>query len=302
MISHFRKWIALPLALLLTLSLPSCDSLSYREAVNLYNAQKYDQAAELFSQLGAYEDSAALFQRSRYYEAVLLMEQGDYSAALPRFIKLDDYEDSAQRLLECRYQVAIAAFEQGDYDQAEGDFLEFSDYRQSPEYLRQISWQKFYDHVLATGGISIQQEDRTVQVLADAGKLTLTALWEKDLGYVFRDSLTVTLTRDSFDGEFTADSSFAMDFNGTQIGSVQTAAGSFSIAGCSADTVLNADAFSMTVTDNQGKVTTSTDPSDGTMFEALQENHTAMMTVFSQLLTDSGLGITPADMGFENLA
>lgn len=305
MISHFRKLIALPLALLLTMSLPSCDSLSYREAVNLYNAQKYAEAAELFSQLGDYEDSAALFKRSRYWEAVKLMDLGDYSAALPRFIKLDDYEDSAQRLQECRYQLAVTAFENGEYDHAEKEFLDFSDYRQSPEYLRQINWQKFYDYVLAAGTVTAQQEDRTVRILADAAepeKISFTAVWEKEMGYTFRDELTISVTRDSFEALFTANSSFTMDFKGKDIGSVQTAEGRFSITACTADMELTAEAFTMTVTDNQGKITNSQDPADGTMFPEMQENYTAIMAVLPQVLADSGLGIAPADIGFENLA
>ena len=311
MISHFRKFIALLLILLLTLSLSGCDSLTYREAINLYNDQEYDQAAELFSQLGEYEDSKALFQRSRYYEAVKLMEQGDYSAAQPRFIKLGDYEDSAQRLLECRYQLALVAFNEGDYDRAEQEFLEFPEYRQTPEYLRQINWLKFYHYVLETGTeedgcrvISATQEDRTVKVFVDQAepdRLFFSAVWEKDLGYTFRDNLKISVTRDSFDGVFSASSSFTMDFNGKEIGSVQTAEGQFSVTDCTADMTLIVETFSKTVTDNQGKVTDSTDPMDATMFEAMQENYAAIMAVFPQVVADSALGITPADMGFENL-
>ena len=40
---------------------------------------------------------------------------------------------------------------------------------------------------------------------------------------------------------------------------------------------------------------------DATMFEAMQENYAAIMAVFPQVVADSALGITPADMGFENL-
>ena len=312
MISHFRKLIALPLALLLTLSLPSCDSLSYREAVVLYNAQEYAQAAELFSQLGDYEDSATLFKRSRYWEAVKLMEEGKYSTALPRFIKLGDYEDCPQRLTECRYQLAVEAFENDEYQQAEKDFLEFADYRQTPEYLRQINWQKFYDYVCDAGSedgslrvITIPQEDRTVSASIDSekpGRLTFAVVWEKDMGYVFRDDLTVTLTRDSLEATFSASSTFAMDFKGKEIGSLQTTDGHFSITDCTADTELTADSFQMTVTDNLGKNSSSSDPADSTMQDAIQENFAAIIEVLPQILADSGLGISPVDIGFEKLA
>lgn len=312
MISHFRKLIAISLVLILTFTLTGCDSQIYREAVNLYNAQEYTQAAELFAQLGDYENSKEMISRCNYWEAVKLMEQGDFSAALPRFVKLGNYEDSPQRLLECRYQVAVAAFESGDYAQAEAEFLEFSNYRQTPEYLRQLNWQKFYDYVRETGGesggafvISIPQDTCTVDILVDSanpGSITLYASWEKEMGYTFRDDLAISLTRESFDAAYTANSSFTMDFNGTDIGSLQTATGRFSITDCTADMELTPETFTMTVTDNQGKVTNSNNPADGTMFPQMQTNYTVIMTTFPQVLAESGLGIIPADLGFENLA
>ena len=55
----------------------------------------------------------------------------------------------------------------------------------------------------------------------------------------------------------------------------------------------------MTATDNQGNETNSTEFADGTMFEEMQKNYTAIMTAFPQMLAEAGL--TPADIGFENL-
>ena len=312
MISHFRKFIVLPLALLLTFSLSGCEGIAYREAVNLYNNQKYAQAAERFSELEGYEDSAELYTRSRYWDAVVMMEEGRYSEAQTRFQEMGDYEDSVQRLQECRYQLAVADFENGDYAQAEEAFLDFSEYRQSPEYLRQLNWLKFYDYIRENGNdaggcfvISTQQNERTVNVMVDnaaPNQITLATLWEKDMGYVFRDEMAITFAMDNFTAVFTADSSFTMDFNGKEIGSVQTAGGHFSITTCTADMPLVPDTFAMSVTDNQGNVTDSTDFADGTMFEEMQANYIACMTVFKQVFADSGLEITLADMGFENLA
>ena len=311
MISHFRKLIALPVALLLTFSLSSCEGIVYREAIDLYNNQKYAEAAEKFSELDGYEDSAALHTRSLYMEAVLLMEEGRYSEAQPRFYKLGDYEDSILRLQECKYQLAVENFENGNYAHAEEVFLEFPEYRQTPEYLRQINWQKLYDYICENGSegggcfvFSIQQDDRTVDVMVDnvdPGKIFLIGTLEKDMGYVFRDDLTISLTRDSFEALFTADSTFTMDINGESAGSTQTATGHFSITTCTADMELIPDTFSMTVTDNQGKVTNSSDFADGTIFPEMQKNYAAIMAVFPRFLADSGLDLTPADIGFENL-
>ena len=311
MISHFRKLIALPLVLLLTFSLSSCESLRYRDAIDRYNDGNFDAAIEMFYELGDYEDSAELFTRSHYMAAITRMEAGNYEEALPRFIKLGDYEDCPQRVTECRYQLAIAAFEQGDYPQAESEFLEFTDYRKSAEYLRQINWMKFYNYICESGSdaggcfvISTQQDQRTVNVMVDSAapnQITLNASWEKDMGYVFRDELAINFTLDSFTANFTADSIFTMDFNGQAIGSTQTAAGQFSITTCTADMTLVPETFSMTVTDNQGKVTNSTDLADATMLEEMQANYAAIMALFPQIFADSDLGLTPADIGFAAL-
>ena len=147
-----------------------------------------------------------------------------------------------------------------------------------------------------------QQDDRTVNAMVDLvepGTISLISVLDQDLGYVFRDEMTIHLTRDSFDAFYTADSTFIMDFNNTDIGSAQTAAGRISITTCTADMELVPDTFAMTATDNQGNETNSTEFADGTMFEEMQKNYTAIMTAFPQMLAEAGL--TPADIGFENL-
>ena len=126
--TNIRKLTAVFLAVLLLLSMTGCDSLDYREAVNLYNAQEYEAAGELFYELGDYEDSKQLYTRCQYWIAVELMEKGIYTEALPRFLKLGDYEDSQARAMECKYQRAIAAFDSGNLNEAETFFLDAPDY------------------------------------------------------------------------------------------------------------------------------------------------------------------------------
>lgn len=288
--NRFLKMCALMLTLCMLMTcLTGCEELSYREAVQRYNARQYDKAAEMFYELGDYQDSKALFNDSHYWAAMELMEAGDYASAWPRFHKLADYKDSADRAMECKYQMAISAFEAEEYHTAEGYFLESPEYRQTPEYLRQLSWQKFYDYILANGA-SVQQEvgSRTVSFAAGDGQLTVTAAWSKNMGYTFRDDLQLTIPRESTDAAFTATSSFSMAIGDRQIGTEQTATGTVALTGYTVGQMLIPDTFSLTGTDNLGNPLDSQDPANSTMDDTMAANMAAICEAFPILLAKAG--------------
>lgn len=299
---------ALILVCALAFCLVGCDSLDYREAIDLYNAQDYEAAAEMFYALGDYEDSQALYTRCQYWIAIEMTQYGNYEEALPRFIKLGEYEDSAAWVTECTYQIAAAAFEEGDLSAAETHFLEVADYKQAPEFLRRIAWQHLFDAVAAAGTesggsftLQREQDGKVISVTADMSdpnRLSFFVSWDKDAGYTFHDDLTVSFTRDSLEAAFTGNSSFAMDFKGSQIGSQQTSSGTFHIGSCTAQMPLAVTVFDMQVTDNQGKTESSNNPADSLMQEDMQENFGLMMTVVPQILADAGIELTLADIGF----
>lgn len=296
----FKSFTVLFLALTLCLSMTGCSKQNYRKAINLYNKGEYDAAATLFSELGNYENSRELQTLSRYWEAISLMEEGSYSSALPRFLKLGIYEDSAERAIECKYQIAIEAFQSNDYKTAETYFLEQPQYRQTEEYLRRITWQKLFDAITAAGSTLQKEQDGTVlSVTAVApAQLVFSVSVTKDMGYSFYDDLTLTLTRDSLEADFTATSCFNMDFLSNQIGSVQTASGKVNISACSAGTQLAIEEFQMTTTDNLGLTSTSADPADCLMADAMADNLATLLTQIPLLLTEAGIEQTLVDIGF----
>lgn len=299
----FKSFTVLFLVLALCLSMTGCSKQNYRKAINLYNKGEYDAAATLFSELGDYEDSGELQTLSRYWEAISLMEEGAYDLALPRFLKLGIYEDSAERAIECKYQMAIAAFQSNDQKTAENYFLEQPQYRQTEEYLRRITWQKFFDAITAAGSTLQKEQDGTVVCVTAAtpAQLVFSVSVTKEMGYSFYDDLTLTLTRDSLEADFAATSSFDMDFLSNQIGSVQTASGKVNISACSAGTQLTVDAFQMTTTDNLGLTSTSEDPADCLMADTMADNLSTLLTQIPLLLTESGIELTLADIGFASL-
>ena len=56
--------------------------------------------------------------------------------------------------------------------------------------------------------------------------------------------------------------------------------------------------FQMTVTDNLGVTSTSSDPADCSMYDAMSANLSALLTEIPILLAESGIELTLADIGF----
>ena len=306
----FKPILTLTLIVALAFSLAGCDNLDYREAVQLYNAGLYEQAAQLFAEIPEYEDSAQLETRCYYRLALNTMAAEDYESALEQFEALGNYEDAPARVTECKYQLGLSAFDAGDLVTAEGYFADNPDYQQTPEYCRRITWQKLFDAIAekAPGEVDsileTEADGRTVQVIArnaDIQELVFSVSSVKDMGYVFNDSLSLRFTRDSLQATFTAESGFQMAFNGSVIGSRQTGSGTLDIAACTAETALVLESFGLTVTDNQGQSTTSTDPADCLMNEAMVENLAILLDTVPEILTQAEIPFTLTDIGFASL-
>ena len=283
----------------LLVSMTGCDALDYRDAIDLYNAGQYDEAADLFFELGDFEDSEALFTRSHYWAAVTRMEAGNFSEALPRFIKLGSFEDSAQRATECTYQLAIAAFDVGNFADATNYFAELADYRQTREYLRQINWQVMYDAV-EQQAIEKELDGTYFRICTDpdTNTLVLSATASKSEPFLYADILSIMLSRDSTIAVFEAESYFGMDFADGRIGSTQSASGRLDITTCTPQTTLVVEDFTKYVEDNQGNLTESNDPADSLMNDLMAENMSNLMTVIPMLLQETGIELTLRDIGF----
>lgn len=283
----------------LMLSMTGCDALDYRDAIDLYNAGKYAQAAEMFAVLGDFEDSARLEKLCHYWIAVQTMDAGDYEAAISKFEAMSGYEDSADRITECTYQLALQSFEQNDLAAAENYFLQIPDYRQTPEYLRQITWQKFYDAVAETP-LQTERENKNFMLAANpnTNQLVFFVFSQAENAGAYHNDLTVNVSRDSMIADFTATASFTMPFGEGTIGSEQTMSGRLDIATCTAETIPLIESFEKTVNDNQGNTTTSTDLADSLMTDAMLEDFRDLMTVIPELITEAEFALTLHDIGF----
>lgn len=131
------------LCIILTLVwvLSGCDSSDYKKAMELYDTGSYEDACEIFTELGDYENSAEMAFRCRYEMAMDVYEAGDYGRALEMFTELGDHEKCVNLIQECKYQLAIDVYESGDYEQAITAFMELGNYSDSADRIRQCHYQ-----------------------------------------------------------------------------------------------------------------------------------------------------------------
>ncbi len=128
---------------------------AYKNAAALYDAGKYEEAADAFEALGDYKDSAAQIKacedaiaeaeraakeaadKADYEEAEALFEAGDYEAAQAAFEALGDYEDSAEQAELSGNKAAYAEAEQllkdGDKAHAAMAFYALGDFEDAKE-------------------------------------------------------------------------------------------------------------------------------------------------------------------------
>ncbi len=94
----------------LLLSLTSCTTAKYEKANKLMQEGKYTEAAQIYSDLGVYEDATKM---AIYAKAAAAGENGDYFTCLNGFTSLGNFKDSPERLAyytarQCEAQAAAA--------------------------------------------------------------------------------------------------------------------------------------------------------------------------------------------------
>lgn len=154
-----KKTIALILVLLLALSLTGCKSSDYKEAMSYYADGKYEAACELFKKLGNYEDSIEMVNRCIYAMAEEKLETKQYSEAADLFESLGDYEDSSEMVKECNYQLAHLLIAAKEYDKAREIFGELGDYQDSATYFQSMKWHIFANYISEQGSVVIKNDN-----------------------------------------------------------------------------------------------------------------------------------------------
>lgn len=114
------------------------DEHAYRQAEELLQKKRLDQAEEGFLALGDYRSSRQYVERireerkkSEYYAAVSLMDGNQYHQAAQAFRELGDFRDSKALYSQNMYRYAKELMENGDYSQASLCFRKIPSYEDS---------------------------------------------------------------------------------------------------------------------------------------------------------------------------
>ena len=150
-----RFWILLIL-LCLCVSMTGCKVLDYTKATGLYEKGEYTQALALYQSLGDYADSESMAllcsQKANYAEAGRLYVNGRYEQALTLYEGLGMYADSPVKVLACRYELGVQSLAEKDYEQAIAWLAPLGSYEDSGEKVAQARWewllQNEYTHVI----------------------------------------------------------------------------------------------------------------------------------------------------------
>ena len=115
---------------------------NYEKAASLYDQKKYVQAAEIYGELGDYEDSEIRKSICLYAEATSLESQKKYAEAAEIYAGLGDYEDSAAKLKSCQYHAAVAVLEAGNYAEAKTMLEALNGYADSKNLLSECTYKE----------------------------------------------------------------------------------------------------------------------------------------------------------------
>lgn len=129
----------------------------YNKAQTLFEQGNYEEAEDLFDELGDFENSAQYAAEAEkeeemaedYEEGKALMVAENYDAAIVAFAKLGDYKDSAALVEECKnekaYKQAVELMNAKSYDAAIAAFTALAGYKDSDALAAQCGNAKIYD-------------------------------------------------------------------------------------------------------------------------------------------------------------
>ena len=114
------------------------EQIQFSKAKSELSLGNYKKAAELFADLGAFEDAPlwAIYSRGMYYTEI-----SNYNEAIKAFTLLDDFQDSQLRL---NYVLAALYEYREDYEGARNIYENYRSYLDFDEKLREIP-EKIHD-------------------------------------------------------------------------------------------------------------------------------------------------------------
>ena len=269
-------------------------TMKYNEAVDLMHSKKYEDAIEIFSELDGYKDSETKINECNYKIAVKLMDDEKFEEAIEIFTELGEYKDCKTKINECNYAIANELMDDKKYEEAREIFLSLGDHGESAQMAITAAQYMLVDYLdgkevdieiindySATG---IQYEDgklymaymfvseTAIEVNLSVG--ILMAPGETEVLLIGNDSLS------TYAAYYEAEATTYIDFTTYKSG----------------DTITWED-FSVTGRTAQGTRYTQSE----TLLDVAPTNALVCITQhLENILEESGLGLTMADIGFSS--
>ena len=102
----FKCLLALLLCAVMLLTMTGCTtSMTYRKAHNLYTTGDYEEAIEIFEELGDFGESKLLISACYYELGREAMWEKQWQKAISYFEK-SDYKGAAEKIQECKDKLA----------------------------------------------------------------------------------------------------------------------------------------------------------------------------------------------------
>ena len=287
-----KRIIAAVLVLALTLSLCACKSSDYKEAIELYEDERYERARDIFVELGDYEDSAQMVMECDYQMALECLNDGEYEQARTIFAGLGNYKDSVQKISECDYQTALEYLDDGEYVQARELLLQLGDYENSADLVVQAARGIVIEYAKKNDIPDRKISDVAVTRVTEAnGQLLLVyAVGMSGLiNFDVRFGVVISLDGTTIVAGTEEGSSYAADYSAEASGFLDIS------------TYKDGDVFDWTEIDASGYDANGRVTGDKstlmlrTISTAALKETTAHL---AQVLESSGLGLTMADIGF----
>ena len=228
-----------------------------------------------------------------YKKATELLDNGEYAAAREIFVALGDYEDSAEMVKECDYQQAKEYLDT-DPKAARELFVDLGDYRDSKTLVKAAAWEMLMAYVEEQGGLTNKSSDnsKATAIQVHEGKLVL--LYATKFSGPINMDLSIGAEIDPADGRAIITgtdntSSYAAHYEAS-------ASMDWDISTYANGDKLEWTTFEVSGTTAQGTAYTQ----ELTMLNLFATSAMKECTAhLAQVLTDSGLGLTMADLGFD---
>lgn len=118
----------------------------YNYAKEEMNKKNYENASNIFKELGNYKDSKGLSIENKYLYTKYLIDNKNYTKAYSFLIELGDYEDCLEIAPEIRYLKAVQLSESNDdYKEAVEELTSLDGYRDSVVIIDKLKNKHKYD-------------------------------------------------------------------------------------------------------------------------------------------------------------